>query len=114
LVSAGRLAAGLRQLRQEAELTQEQVAAAIVWSMSKISRTETAVKLALPGRYNRSLISYETPSRAVEIIDEEHLHLLCHGNSPSGGATYFRRGGIYLLTPKTALLTERFRGICFR
>jgi hypothetical protein len=25
----------------------------------------------------------------VEIIDEEHLHLLCHGNSPSDGATYF-------------------------
>jgi hypothetical protein len=25
----------------------------------------------------------------VEIINEEHLHLLCHGNSPSDGATYF-------------------------
>jgi hypothetical protein len=26
----------------------------------------------------------------IEIVDEKHLHLLCHGNSPSDGATYFR------------------------
>jgi hypothetical protein len=26
----------------------------------------------------------------VEIVNEKHLHLLCHGNSPSDGATYFR------------------------
>src|SRR5580693_6349703 len=25
----------------------------------------------------------------VEIVDEKHLHLLCHGISPSDGATYF-------------------------
>jgi hypothetical protein len=26
---------------------------------------------------------------AIEIVDEKHLHLLCHRFSPSDGATYF-------------------------
>jgi hypothetical protein len=40
-----RLAAELRCFRQEAGLTQEQVAGTLEWSTSKISRIETASSL---------------------------------------------------------------------
>lgn len=74
-----RVSAELRALRQQRELTCQQVADALEWSVSKVSRMETGVRGLYPEDVALMLGYYQAPTR----LRDELLELVREGQQPN-------------------------------